>query len=83
MFSFQLRPDQPRPHVGSLVAIKPTTDEPLAGVPGRIAAVVQRVRSGDYLVTVRYDEPQHVHHTLLRELDVFLSELDLVDRRTH
>jgi hypothetical protein len=80
MLPFTMRSAQPRPRVGALVAIKAELDEPLAGIPGRITAVLQRVRSGDYLVTVRYDKPQHVDHTMLNELDVFLSELDHVER---
>jgi hypothetical protein len=65
-----------KPAIGMVLAIKASAAEPLAGIPGRVVHVWPRFRSGDYLVTLEYEQPIKTQHGLIAHIDAFMSELD-------
>jgi hypothetical protein len=47
----------------------------LAEIPAEVIYVWPRFRSGEYLVTLEYEEPVKLGKVLLRHIDAFVSEL--------
>ena len=64
-----------KPKVGMTLAIKAGAPEPLAGIPGTVIEIWPRFRSGDYLVTLEYDQPVTLNNTVVRQIGAFVSEL--------
>ena len=65
-----------KPKVGMILAIKAGAPEPLAGIPGTVIEIWPRFPSGDYLVTLEYAKPVKANNTVVRQVGVFLSELE-------
>jgi hypothetical protein len=65
-----------KPAIGMVLAIKASAAEPLAGIPGRVIHIWPRFRSGDYLVTLEYEQPIKTQQGLIAHIDAFMSELD-------
>ena len=64
-----------KPMLGMTLTFKETSSEPLAGVSGRVIHIWPRFRSGDYLVTLEFEQPIRTGEGPISHIDVFLSEL--------
>ena len=64
-----------KPARGMTLAFTPAASADLAHIPARVIDVWPRFRSGDYLVTLEYDQPVKLQHQLIRRIDAFVSEL--------
>ncbi len=53
----------------------------LAGIPAEVTYVWPRFRSGEYLVTLEYQEPVKLGKVFIRHIDAFVSELELLARK--
>ena len=57
------------------LAFKPAVSEALADIPARVIEIWPRLGSGDYLVTLEYEQPVKCGRELIRHIDAFFSEL--------
>ena len=64
-----------KPVLGMTLTFKATSSEPLAGISGRVIHIWPRFRSGDYLVTLEFEQPVKTSEGPISHIDVFLSEL--------
>ena len=64
-----------KPALGMTLAFKETSSDPLAGISGRVIHIWPRFRSGDYLVTLEFEQPVKTKEGPIAHIDVFLSEL--------
>ncbi len=64
-----------KPAVGMILTFKETPAEPLAGIPARVVHIWPRFRSGDYLVTLEYQQPVKTKEGPISHIDAFMSEL--------
>ncbi len=62
--------------LGMTVTLTPTASRELAGIPARVIAVWPRFRSGDYLVTLEYDQAVKLQQQFIQHIDAFMSELE-------
>ena len=62
------------PTLGMRVAFKAESSDTFAGLPARITQV-WRMRSGDYLVTLKLEAPVRTKAGLISYIDAFMSEL--------
>ena len=69
------RSQTPKPAVGMTLAFKETAMQELAGIPARVVELWPRFRSGDYLVTLEYEQPVKLNREYIRHIDAFVSEL--------
>ncbi|HEX6288066.1 MAG TPA: hypothetical protein VFZ66_02700 [Herpetosiphonaceae bacterium] len=70
---------QIKPRRGMSMAFKANASRSLAGIPATVIDIWPRFRSGDYLVTLEYATPVPFRKTLIRHIDAFVTELDLVE----
>ena len=64
-----------KPALGMTLMFKDASSEPLAGIPARVIHVWPRFRSGDYLVTLEFEEPVKTKEGPIAHIDAFMSEL--------
>lgn len=64
-----------KPIRGMTLAFRKTASQELADVPARVVDIWPRFRSGDYLVTLEYDQPIKFRNQVIRHIDAFFSEL--------
>ena len=69
-----------KPAVGMRLTFASTACAELAGIPAEVTYIWPRFRSGDYLVTLEYAQPVKLGKTLIRHIDVFVSELEPMPR---
>ncbi len=62
-----------KPGIGMTYAF--SGDTPLADIPAKVIHIWPRFRSGDYLVTLQYNQPVKFHNQWIRHIDAFVSEL--------
>lgn len=68
-----------KPMRGMTVAFKETASHSLAGIPATVVDIWPQFRSGEYLVTLEYAAPVKFRKTVLRHIDAFISELDMIE----
>jgi len=64
-----------KPVRGMTLAFRETASQELADVPARVVDIWPRFRSGDYLVTLEFDQPIKFKNQVIRHIDAFFSEL--------
>lgn len=64
-----------RPVRGMTLAFRETASQELADVPAHVVDIWPRFRSGDYLVTLEYDQPIKFKNQVIQHIDAFFSEL--------
>lgn len=69
------RVHEAKPMVGMILAFKHDPSHPLGAIPAKIIYVWPRFRSGDYLVTLEYDQPIKFKNEFITRIDAFMSEL--------
>jgi len=65
-----------KPRVGMNVAFKAEAFPALAGIPAQITHIWPRFRSGDFLVTLEFEQPVRTKEGPILHIDAFASELD-------
>jgi hypothetical protein len=70
------RVQEAKPTVGMMLAFKDHPSQPLAGIPAKVIYVWPRFRTGDYLVTLEYEQPVKFKNELIIHIDAFASELE-------
>src|SRR5919199_5840921 len=64
-----------KPARGMTLAFTPAASADLAHIPARVIDVWPRFRSGDYLVTLEFEQPIKLQNEVIRHIDAFFSEL--------
>jgi hypothetical protein len=58
-----------------VLAFTQTASQELADLPARVVDIWPRFRSGDYLVTLEFDQPITIRNQVIQQIDAFWSEL--------
>ncbi len=64
-----------KPVRGMTLAFRATASQELADVPARVVDIWPRFRSGEYLVTLEFEQPVAFKDQLIQQIDAFFSEL--------
>ena len=77
----ELTTAHPTPCNGMALTFTSTAAPELAGIPATIVSIWPRFRSGDYLVTLKYQRPVRLHNSFVEHIDAFMSELEQASPR--
>jgi hypothetical protein len=71
------------PVIGMTLAFTEHSAHPLAGIPGKVIQIWPRLRSGDFLVTLEYQQPVKFRNALITRIDAFTSQLCPIHDHEH